>query len=290
MKFGHASRTAQAAAAIRANHYLYTNQPVFSDPYAFHLTSPIWRRLLSNRTFIKALNSKIPNQTFGLLTAQVVARSRYAEDQLEMALQQGIKQYVLIGAGLDSFVLRLAQKYSDIKVFEVDHPDTQALKIQSLQKLGHVPDHVEFVSIDFEKENLAHALKRSSYNIAQPAFFSWLGTTHYLNPETTFSTLQTIAEFAVAGSELVLDYSIPYQDLTGLERVGSFAVSKFTYFLSEPIIGTFHSDELHRAVSRLGYVVLEDLSAHDITQRYFANRKDGIRHTQATHLLHLKRA
>ena len=85
MKFGHASRTAQAA-AIRANHYLYTNQPVFSDPYAFHLTSPTWRRLLSNRTFIKALNSKIPNQTFGLLTAQVVARSRYAEDQLEMAL------------------------------------------------------------------------------------------------------------------------------------------------------------------------------------------------------------
>lgn len=290
MKFGHASRTAQAAAAIRANHYLYANQPVFSDPYAFHFTSPIWRRVLSNRACIKALNSKIPNQTFGLLTAQVVARSRYAEDQLEMALQQGIKQYVLIGAGLDSFVLRLAQKYSDIKIFEVDHPDTQALKIQSLQKLGHIPDHVEFVSIDFEKENLAHALKRSSYDTKQPAFFSWLGTTHYLKPETTFSTLQTIAEFAVAGSELVLDYSIPYQDLTGLERVGSFAVSKFTYFLSEPIIGTFHSDELHRAVTKLGYVILEDLSAHDITQRYFSNRKDGIRHTQATHLLHLKRA
>jgi len=289
MKFGHASRTAQAAAAIRANHYLYANQPVFSDPYAFHFTSPIWRRVLSNRACIKALNSKIPNQTFGLLTAQVVARSRYAEDQLEMALQQGIKQYVLIGAGLDSFVLRLAQKYSDIKIFEVDHPDTQALKIQSLQKLGHIPDHVEFVSIDFEKENLAHALKRSSYNTAQPTFFSWLGTTHYLKPETTFSTLQTIAEFAATGSELVLDYSIPYQDLTGLERVGSFAVSKFTYFLNEPIIGTFHSDELHRAVTKLGYIVLEDLSAHDITKRYFVNRKDRIRYTQATHLLHLKR-
>ncbi|WP_180023240.1 class I SAM-dependent methyltransferase [Acinetobacter sp. YH1901134] len=290
MKFGHASRTAQAAAAIRANHYLYANQPVFSDPYAFHLTSPIWRRLLSNRTCIKALNSKIPNQTFGLLTAQVVARSRYAEDQLEKAVQQGIKQYVLIGAGLDSFVLRLAQKYSDIKIFEVDHPDTQTLKIRSLQKLGHIPDHVDFVSIDFEKENLVYALKRSSYNTEQPAFFSWLGTTHYLKPETTMSTLQTIAEFAASGSELVLDYSIPYQDLTGIERVGSFAVSKFTNFLSEPIIGSFHSDELHRAVTKLGYIVLEDLSAHDITQRYFANRNDGIRHTQATHLLHLKRA
>lgn len=290
MKFGHASRTAQAAAAIRANHYLYANQPVFSDPYAFHLTSPIWRRLLSNRTCIKALNSKIPNQTFGLLTAQVVARSRYAEDQLEKAVQQGIKQYVLIGAGLDSFVLRLAQKYSDIKIFEVDHPDTQTLKIRSLQKLGHIPDHVDFVSIDFEKENLAHALKKSSYDTKQTAFFSWLGTTHYLKPETTMSTLQTIAEFAASGSELVLDYSIPYQDLTGIERVGSFAVSKFTNFLSEPIIGTFHSNELHRAVTKLGYIVLEDLSAHDITQRYFANRKDGLRHTQATHLLHLKRA
>ncbi|OTG79166.1 SAM-dependent methyltransferase [Acinetobacter sp. ANC 5054] len=288
MKAGRVSRTAQAAAAIRANHYLYANDPVFVDPYAFHMTSALWRKILSSRKFIKALNSSIPNQTFGLLTAQVVARSRFAEDMLEQAIKNGLQQYILVGAGLDSFVLRLAEKYHQINFLELDHPDTQTLKIKTLKQLGQIPSNVEFVSIDFEKENLMTALQRSTYQLEQPAFFSWLGTTHYLKPETTIATLKTISNFAAKRSELVLDYSISYQNLRGIERIGTFAVSKFTQYLSEPIIGSFNPTRLHHIVSTLGFSVVEDLSGHDITKRYFTNRADGIRHTQATHLLHLK--
>ncbi len=103
MKEGQSSRTAEAAAALRANHFKNTTNPVFSDPYAFELTSKGWKKLLSNPLIAKVMNSSVLNRTLGLLTGQVVGRSRYAEDLLDQAVQHNIEQYVLVGAGLDSF-------------------------------------------------------------------------------------------------------------------------------------------------------------------------------------------
>ena len=252
------------------------------------MTNARWRLLLNNSMFRKVLNATPVNQSFGKLTAQVVARSRYAEDKLLEAIANGIQQYILVGAGLDSFVLRMAEQYPELKIFEVDHPDTQKIKIHKLKKLGTIPSNVEFVSIDFEKEKLSDALLRSSYDSKMPAFFSWLGTTHYLKPETTLATLQNIASIAHLNSEVVMDYSIDYKQLQGIERIGSFAIAQFTRFLKEPLIGTFTSEHLHQTVEKMGYVVLEDLSGTEITKRYFHQRADQIRHTQATHLIHLQ--
>ncbi|EPP4365134.1 class I SAM-dependent methyltransferase, partial [Acinetobacter baumannii] len=136
MKEGQSSRTAEAAAALRANHFKNTINPVFSDPYAFEMTSKGWKKLLSTPLIVKLMNSPILNRTLGLLSGQVVGRSRYAEDLLNQAVQHNIKQYVLVGAGLDSFVLRKSQHYPTLKIFEVDHPDTQAAKQSKLKKLG----------------------------------------------------------------------------------------------------------------------------------------------------------
>ena len=288
MKAGRVSRTAEAAAALRANHHQNSSNPVFSDEYAYAMTNARWRLLLNNSMFRKVLNTTPVNQSFGKLTAQVVARSRYAEDKLLEAIANGIQQYILVGAGLDSFVLRMAEQYPELKIFEVDHPDTQKIKIHKLKKLGTIPSNVEFVSIDFEKEKLSDALLRSSYDSKMPAFFSWLGTTHYLKPETTLATLQNIASIAHSNSEVVMDYSIDYKQLQGIERIGSFAIAQFTRFLKEPLIGTFTSEHLHQTVEKMGYVVLEDLSGTEITKRYFHQRADQIRHTQATHLIHLQ--
>lgn len=292
MKAGRVSRTAEAAAALRANHHLNASDPVFSDPYAFAMTNSRWRVLLNNALFRKTLNSKLMNQTFGKLTGQVVGRSRYSEDLLQHAIEHHqIQQYVLVGAGLDSFVLRLATQYPQLKIFEVDHPDTQKTKIQKLKKIStsqQLPGNVEFVSIDFEKEKLSDALKRSSFQSAHPAFFSWLGTTHYLTPQTTLATLKNIASIAAQQSEVVLDYSIDYKALEGIERFGAFALIQFTQFLKEPLIGAFRLEALHQAVTGMGYKVMEDLSGQQITERYFNHRADYIRHTHATHLLHLK--
>jgi len=107
-------------------------------------------------------------------------------------------------------------------------------------------------------------------------------------PETTLSTLQDIASIAKQGSELVMDYSIDYKELDGIERFGAFALAQFTHFLKEPLIGAFASQDLHQHIEKMGYVVLEDLSGLDITERYFHHRADHIRHTHASHLIHLK--
>ncbi|RKG30343.1 class I SAM-dependent methyltransferase [Acinetobacter tianfuensis] len=292
MKAGRVSRTAEAAAALRANHHLNASNPVFSDSYAFDMTNARWRLLLNNTLFRKTLNSDVLNKTLGKLTGQVVGRSRYTEDLLQQAIENHkIQQYVIVGAGLDSFVLRLANQYPQLKIFEVDHPDTQKTKIEKLKKVSkskQLPANVEFVSIDFEKEKLSDALQRSGFDSNHPAFFSWLGTTHYLTPQTTLATLQNIASIAGQNSEVVMDYSIDYKELHGIERFGAFALTHFTKFLKEPLIGAFASQDLHQQVEKMGYDVLEDLSGVDITERYFSHRPDHIRHTHGSHLIHLK--
>ncbi|KJH64711.1 class I SAM-dependent methyltransferase [Acinetobacter calcoaceticus] len=288
MKEGQSSRTAEAAAALRANHFKNTVSPVFSDPYAFELTSRSWKKLLSSPLLVKVMNSAVLNRTLGLLTGQVVGRSRYAEDLLDQAVQQNTQQYVLVGAGLDSFALRESHHYPTLKIFEVDHPDTQAAKQAKLKKLGEIPATVEFVAINFEKESISEALARSLYERSAPAFFSWLGTTHYLNPQTTLQTLKSIAEFAANASEVVLDYSTDFQELTGIERIGSMGVAQFTHLLKEPLLGQFKPTDLHHAVEQMGFEVVEDLSGEAITERYFNGRIDEIRHTSATRLLHLR--
>ncbi|MNY92515.1 class I SAM-dependent methyltransferase [Acinetobacter calcoaceticus] len=288
MKEGQSSRTAEAAAALRANHFKNTVSPVFSDPYAFELTSRSWKKLLSSPLLVKLMNSAVLNRTLGLLTGQVVGRSRYAEDLLDQAVQQNTQQYVLVGAGLDSFVLRESHHYPTLKIFEVDHPDTQAAKQAKLKKLGEIPATVEFVAINFEKESISEALTRSVYEPSAPAFFSWLGTTHYLNPQTTLQTLKSIAEFSANASEVVLDYSTDFQELTGIERLGSMGVAQFTHLLKEPLLGQFKPTDLHHAVEQMGFEVVEDLSGEAITERYFSARVDEIRHTSATRLLHLR--
>lgn len=287
MKEGQSSRTAEAAAALRANHFNNAAEPVFADPFAFELTSQGWRTLLSTPLTVKLMNSSVFNRTLGLLTGQVVGRSRYAEDQLYAAIERGVAQYVLVGAGLDSFTLRQAQRFPQLKIYEVDHPDTQAIKQKKLRQWGELPANVEFVAIDFEKESIADALVRSSFQQDQAAFFSWLGTTHYLEPETTLKTLASIAQIAAQGSEVVLDYSIDYRELDGIERFGSLFVSQFTRFLKEPLKGQFRPKMLHQAVEHMGYKVIEDLSGDGLSERYFHARPDHIRHTIATHMLHL---
>ncbi|WP_332604637.1 class I SAM-dependent methyltransferase [Acinetobacter sp. ESBL14] len=288
MKQGQSSRTAEAAAALRANHFQNAENPVFVDPFAFELTSKGWKKLLTSALTVKVMNSSVFNRTLGLLTGQVVGRSRYAEDLLEQAIAKGIQQYVLVGAGLDSFTLRHAQQYPQLKIFEVDHPDTQAAKQRKLRQFGELPANVEFVAIDFEKESIADALARSTFKQDQAAFFSWLGTTHYLEPETTLKTLTSIAQIAAQGSEVALDYSIDYRELEGVERLGSLFVSQFTRFLKEPLKGQFRPKVLHQAVEQMGYQVTEDLSGDGLSERYFQARPDHLRHTIATHMLHLR--
>jgi methyltransferase (TIGR00027 family) len=287
MKAGQRSRTAEGAAALRASHTLYAESPLFSDPYAIKLTSSGWKRILKSRKWHHFLQPRAFSP-IGLLIGQVIGRARYAEDQLANAIARGVNQYVLVGAGLDSFALRQGKELSTLKIFEVDHPDTQESKKQQLALLGDIPKNVEFISINFEIESLFEALNRSTYQAKERGFFSWLGVTHYLQPETTLNTLRAIAQVAASGSEVVFDYSINYQQLNGAERLSSFALSRFTRYMSEPLIGQFDPEELHAALDEIGFDVLEDLSGEAQNERYFDQRHDSLTTTSATHLIHIR--
>src|SRR6185437_16545034 len=134
----------------------------------------------------------------------VIIRSRYAEDALKAAAQRGTRQYVLIGAGFDSFVLRRPAFANGIEIFEIDHPATQALKIERIRACGiTLPASVHFIAADLASETLASALARSSFRGGEPAFFSWLGVTVYLTREANMATLRAVASSSAAGSELV---------------------------------------------------------------------------------------
>jgi len=288
MRAGQNSRTAQAAAAFRASHHLYGQPRVFEDPFALALTSTGWRAVLSNRmthwlVFGRAWRSLKPVQ------AQVLVRSRFAEDALVKALANGIQQYVIVGAGLDSYALRHPDPTGRVRVFEVDHPDTQRAKRERLQALAlSSPENLEFVGVDFEKQALGAALGASSYRADAPAFFSWLGTTHYLSPQATLGTLRSIAQSAALASEVVLDYSVPPELLEPEEQRDVLWMKNLTDWLGEPLIGGFNPAQLHTDVKALGYEIIEDIAAPEQTRRYFANRADGLAPTPVSRLLHLR--
>ena len=154
-----ASKTAEAVAAARAAHFFYDDPIVFRDPFAIQLTSPIWRTIVNNRflhwlVIVKLLSLLRP------IHGWVLARARYNEEQLDKAIAKGIKQYVIIGAGLDSFVLRRPELADKLKVFELDHPASQEIKRQRLLDItGSIPKNLVFVPVDFKKATIADALR-----------------------------------------------------------------------------------------------------------------------------------
>ena len=270
MKKGRHSRTAIMAAVVRALHTSFETPVVFNDPYAAKLAGPVWQ-ILSGIRLCYLIGTKIIYNGLDPIRRQIVARARYAEDKLESAIVSGIDQYVIIGAGFDSFALRrkdLSKKM--LSVFELDHPASQNAKQNRLKQLRYVlPEKHEFVGIDFEKESLSEALAKSSYSRNHPAFFSWLGTVHYLTPQSVLSTLNAIAACAYPGSELVLDYAGP-EGLAGTsQEEWALKLKRFTDRRGEPILSMFTPDQVQKIVSHAGYNLIENLSPSEQATRYF---------------------
>jgi methyltransferase (TIGR00027 family) len=290
MKPREGSRTAEAAAAARARHHRYASPRVFEDPYALQLTSPAWRRIISNPV-LDWLVFRMLLRKLRPVGAQVIARSRYAEDKLAKAIARGVTQYVIVGAGFDSFALRRRDLEDRVRVFELDQPATQAAKRDRLARLRlESPRNLEFVPVDFEKDDLGRALAPTSYRGARPAFYSWLGTTPYLPEAATLMTLRSISTCAAPGSEIVLDYLVPADSLPERDRRVFEAVQRFAACRGEPIVGTFAPDRLHEAVGRLGFEVLEDISGRAQHERYFSEQSNGFSPMSSSHFAHLRLA
>src|ERR1700722_9691822 len=200
------SRTALATSLMRALHSRRDPSPLLDDPWGDRLVPKSERDRFCQRILARmdseaqaaALRSpgSILDDFFLTNVAYpgVVIRSRYTEDALREATKRGTRQYVLIGAGFDSFALRRPAYSETLEIFEIDHPATQTLKIQRIEECGvSLPESVHFIAADLANEDLATALARSSYRRDEPAFFSWLGVTVYLTREGNHATLGAVA-------------------------------------------------------------------------------------------------
>ena len=205
-----------------------------------------------------------------------LSRSRYTEDSLVGAVGQGVQQYVILGAGMETFAFRQSELMQRLHVFEVDHPATQTFKRQRLAELGwELPAHLHFVPLDFTRESLAAALGRPPYDPRVPSFFSWLGVTYYLTREVVLDTLRAIADIAPAGSYVVFDYMdpdafVPERAAKRMQRMQAIVRQA-----GEPMKAGFDPSRLAADLETLGLRLQEDLSPADIEERYFRGRSDG---------------
>lgn len=202
MEEGQPSTTAMIAARIRAAHLLWDDAPkILQDPLALGLSG------VESPDALQATLRGRQAEPYNY--AGVLVRQRYAEDELATAMRRGVGQYVILGAGLDSFAYRRPDLATLLRVFEVDHPATQQWKRARLEALSvHLPANLTFIPLDFEQHTLADGLRAGGHRSELPTFFSWLGVTHYLTAEAVFTTLRYVASLA-PGSEIVVQYFLP---------------------------------------------------------------------------------
>jgi methyltransferase (TIGR00027 family) len=213
-------------------------------------------------------------------------RSRFAEDGLAAAVARGVRQYVLLGAGLDTFAYRAGESFSAVTVFEIDHPATQAWKRSRLAEAGiAVPSNVTYAPINFESETLAFGLTRAGFDFSRPAFFAWLGVTPYLSQATVMDTLNFIVTSTAPGSEVVFDYTQPVEALDAAQRANFEAMAERVAAAGEPFKSSFEPATLARDLYALGYAAVEDFDASALNPRYFANRADGLKLRGRAHVL-----
>jgi len=258
------SFTAQRVAMRRAAHQLFDDPRVFEDPLAMAILG-------------EEPAAKVKSETGGSrhIRAFMAARSRYAEDELTAAVAHGATQYVVLGAGLDTYAYR--NVHSRLRVFEVDHPATQAWKRKQLDDAGiPVPSSLTFVPTDFEEQSLRSALEDSGFQAGEISFFSWLGVTPYLTPEAALATLAFIGSLPT-GSGVVFDYAVERSSLDPVEQMAMDALASRVARAGEPFRLFLDPRALNRMLKNAGFHEVEDLGPADIDERYFAGRTDGLR-------------
>jgi methyltransferase (TIGR00027 family) len=256
----------------RAAHQLYDAQPlVFEDPMAVAILGKEYGDEV-RRTPGRNPEAKDRPWSVGL-RAFIVARSRYAEECLARAVADGVRQYVLLGAGLDTFAHR--NPYEGLDVFEVDHPATQQWKRELLAagEIAAAGRH-HYVAVDFERQSLPEELEKTGFNPRMPTFFAWLGVVPYLTLTAFRSTIRFMAG-QPEGSGVAMDYGQPRTALPFLEQLAHDSLAQRVRQAGEPFQLFFRPSEIAAELARFGRI--EDLGSDEINARYFAKRSDRLR-------------
>lgn len=288
------SLTAIMTSFMRGFHARYDTPKIFDDFLAWNLL-PQERRAIIEQSLLQALQiensdlSALPPEQMNTVrimlikmgASNVISRSAYMEKHLEEAVQQGVRQYVILGAGMDTFAFRRPDLLESLKVFEIDHPAMQAFKRGRIEELGwEKPSRLQFVAVDFTQDSLADKLIQSGFDPQAKSFFSWLGVTMYLTREESLATLSSIAQTASAGSMIIYDYLD--NDTPG--KIASEVRETLSRKVNEPIKSGFDPSALADDLARSGLHLVENLDQTDIQKRYFEGRFDGYRAAKNQHL------
>lgn len=283
------SQSALKTACYRAYHSQWDNPRIFDDYLAPDFIGE--NELMAfNTEMIAGFKSAAPEMAAGFpndaailsfmmqamgTPALTLSRAAYAEEKLHAGLQQGIKQYVILGAGMDTFAFRYPKLLEMLQVFEVDHPGTQKCKRRRLNELGwEFPSGLHFIPADLARASLDETLLCSRYNPQLPGFFNWLGVTYYLSKEAVLETLQSLAQISPPGSTMVFDYLdtdllIPEKSAPRARQILLLAEQ-----IGEPIQALFDPVKLARDLAGVGFRLVENLSPAEINGRYFRARND----------------
>src|SRR5258705_1819186 len=272
---GQPSHTARGAAAYRAIHQTLDGGVIFSDPFAARILDDETRARLDETA---ALPSLRPWRLF------IAARSRFSEDTLAACVARGVRQVVVLGAGLDTFSLRNPHARQGVRVFEVDYPATQGWKRERLKQAGlAVPALLTFAPVDFAPQSLADGLRAAGFQADRPAFFQWLGVVPYLTREAVWLTLDFIA--GVLESEVVFDYAEPFENYPANRRADVMEVAARAASRGEPWLRLFGPAELSKMLCNKGFGIVEDLGMVEITDRCYGALKQGIMIGPGTHIV-----
>jgi methyltransferase (TIGR00027 family) len=262
------SRTAVLTAAARALHREEPQPWVIDDYLAFGLAGPEGPALLGR------LRAEVPRPYLLAFSRWVCVRARFPEDVVAHAAAGDVGQYVILGAGLDSFAYRRNDLLDRLRVFEVDHPATQEWKRQRLGELGvEPPAGLVFVPVDFERQTLRQGLERAGFSFARPAVFSWIGVTMYLTLDAIRATLATVAQ-CLAGTRIVLTYNQPPAALTNNDAQITATFAGLAAKMGEPFISRFLPAEMAQLLRRHGFGEITDFGPDEARAAYFAGRPD----------------
>ena len=282
------SVTAKLCAFARAWHAIHNRDKIFDDDLAFDIMGKaeydemydIVSRGLTG--LAKPYSREDTEQIIREYLAPIpLSRIHFAENRLhEFAAKHGRIQYVICGAGSDTFLFR--NDNPEIEIYEIDHPDTQRYKLERIRQLEwNIPQNVHFVPVDFEKQRMTDQLLKAGFDPQKPTFFSMLGLTYYLTLDVFSDTLRQIAELSVPGSAVVFDY--PMKTGNFPERV--YRLEQITASLGEHMRGGYDYNEVSRALYALGFQIDTYLPPEKVQAEYFAGRADRMKAFENVSLL-----
>ena len=275
MRYGQPSQTALGAAAYRAVHQIVEGGAIFKDPLA--------SRILDEQTSA-SLGEMAADESLRPMRLFIAARSRFSEDTMANCVAVGMRQVVVLGAGLDTFSLRNPFADLGVRVFEVDYAATQSWKRERIKAAGLIaPQSLIFAPTDFERENLSDGLTRAGFRLNQPAFFQWLGVVPYLTKEAVSSTLKFISEIPKA--VVVFDYAEPFQNYHAKRRANIMAVAESAAARGEPWLSLFDPADLHALLRSNGFKTVEDLGLPEIAEHLYGDLRRNIRIGPGPHIV-----